>query len=164
MKIMIFTEGTLTMALSGKDVSREERVEQVKNGLPEVDDFSTYIPVGNAVNKLNTWKHQGAEICYLTSRRDLSEVLIVRDTLKRYAFPEGEVYYRENGENYGDAASRVMPDILIEDDCESIGGEVEMTYPMLPPKVQSQIKSIVVKEFGGIDSLPDDLKELSGFS
>ena len=53
-----------------------------------------------------------------------------------------------------------MPDILIEDDCESIGGKVEMTYTHIKPEVKRSIKSIPVKEFGGIDHLSDDLKQL----
>ena len=50
----------------------------------------------------------------------------------------------------------VVPDILIEDDCESIGGEREMVYPRLSLAIKRRVKSIVVKEFGGIDHLPDD--------
>lgn len=50
--------------------------------------------------------------------------------------------------------------VLIEDDCESIGGGPEMTYPHIRPEIKSQIKSIPVKEFGGIDHLPDELEKL----
>ncbi|MEK7513574.1 MAG: hypothetical protein AAB580_01660, partial [Patescibacteria group bacterium] len=81
--------------------------------------------------------------------------------LAKYDFPQGEIYWRENGEAYKDVAERVMPDILIEDDCESIGGEVEMTYPHIREDLKPKIKSIVVKEFQGIDHLPDSLTELS---
>ena len=49
-----------------------------------------------------------------------------------------------------------MPDVLIEDDCESIGGAVEMIYPHLPDEARSNITGIVVREFEGIDPLPDD--------
>jgi hypothetical protein len=55
------------------------------------------------------------------------------------------------------------PGILIEDDCESIGGEPEMTFPQLQPELQASITSIVVKEFGGIDHLPDDLAVLKAW-
>ena len=51
---------------------------------------------------------------------------------------------------------RVMPDILIEDDCESIGGTFEMIYPNIRSELRFKIKSIVVKEFEGIDRLSDD--------
>ncbi|OGE71166.1 hypothetical protein A2617_01400 [Candidatus Daviesbacteria bacterium RIFOXYD1_FULL_41_10] len=54
----------------------------------------------------------------------------------------------------------VLPDILIEDDCESIGGEIEMCYPNIKPEIKEKIKHIIVKEFQGIDHLPDNLDEL----
>jgi len=50
-----------------------------------------------------------------------------------------------------------MPDIIIEDDCESIGGKYEMTYTHIKPELKKRIKSIVVEEFGGIDHLPDNI-------
>ncbi|MFH1191885.1 MAG: hypothetical protein V1655_00215 [bacterium] len=53
-----------------------------------------------------------------------------------------------------------MPNILIGDDCESIGGAGEMTITNLKPEIKKKIKSVVVKEFGGIDYLPDDIYEL----
>lgn len=56
-----------------------------------------------------------------------------------------------------------MPDIFIEDDCESIGGEVEMTYPYINPEIQKKIHSIIVKEFEGIDHLPSSIVELNVF-
>lgn len=59
-----------------------------------------------------------------------------------------------------DVAERVLPDILIEDDCESIGGEKEMTYPHIKPELKTRIKSIVIKEFCGLDHLPDEVSAL----
>ena len=56
-----------------------------------------------------------------------------------------------------------MPDVLVEDDCESIGGEVEMTYPHIRPELKPRIKSVVVREFGGIDHLPDDISALASW-
>lgn len=55
-----------------------------------------------------------------------------------------------------------MPDVLIEDDCESIGGEKEMVYPHIKPELRTKIKSIVVEEFEGIDHLPDEIDLLLG--
>ena len=34
----------------------------------------------------------------------------------------GRALARQAGESYGDVAERGGPDVLIEDDCESIGG------------------------------------------
>ena len=67
------------------------------------------------------------------------------------------MHFRREGETYGAVAERVMPDVIVEDDCESIGGEAEMTWPQIAPERRARIRSVVVKEFGGIDHLPDDL-------
>lgn len=163
MKVMVFTEGTLIMPSIGKNVSREERVLQVKKGVPEIHNFGTYVPTGNSVEKLNTWHLQNADIYYLTSRVTPAEVEEVQQVLNANKYPKGQLLFRENKEEYKDVAERVMPDILIEDDCESIGGKVEMTYPHINPKKKKLIKSIVVKEFSGIDNLPDNLEELKNF-
>ena len=53
-----------------------------------------------------------------------------------------------------------MPDILIEDDCESIGAD-EITYPHIREDLKTKIKSVVVREFQGINHLPDSIEELS---
>ena len=111
--------------------------------------------------KINTWKNQGVKICYLTSRKKSDEVETIKFVLQKYNFPKGELYFRKESEEYKDVALQIMPDILIEDDCESIGGEIEMTYPHIKPELKEKIKSVIIKEFSGIDSLPDDIKDLS---
>src|SRR5919204_383291 len=70
--------------------------------------------------------------------------------------PPAPVEYCAPGESYADVASRVSPDVIVEDDCESIGGTNEMTYPALPERARERIASVVVREFEGIDHLPDD--------
>ncbi|MFH0780318.1 MAG: hypothetical protein V1928_05745, partial [Parcubacteria group bacterium] len=51
-------------------------------------------------------------------------------------------------------------DILIEDDCQSIGAE-----EIIAPKLDTELKihSIIVPEFGGIDQLPDRLDDLKEY-
>jgi len=143
-------------------VSREERIKQVKRNDPTINNFSTYISNGKAVVKIKKWKQQGAEIFYLTSRRTISEIEIIRDILAKYQFPDySNLLSRKNNENYKDIAEKLMPDILIEDDCESIGGESEMTYSHIRPELKPRIKSIIVKEFAGIDDLPDNIEDFS---
>jgi len=73
-KIMIFLHGTTIMHKNALDRSREGRVKQVLDGEESLYDFATYIPVGNAVRKLQTWKKQGAEIVYLSSHKREEEV------------------------------------------------------------------------------------------
>ncbi|MBI5356478.1 hypothetical protein HZB78_02595 [Candidatus Collierbacteria bacterium] len=181
MKILVFTEGTILTFKISKGLNREEIVEQSriegirreeaalrfesKNDVPvepkSVHDYSNYIPVGNAVKKLTSWKKQGATICYLSSRRIKPEIEAIKSVLIKYNFPDSNnLYFRQQGENYKDVAEKIMPDILIEDDCESIGGEAEMTYPHVKPELRSKIKSVVIKEFSGIDNLSNNVNEL----
>jgi hypothetical protein len=94
---------------------------------------------------------------YLTSRRTAKEIEEIQTVLDRYSFPKGELVFRKNGEEYKDVIERVSPDVLVEDDCESIGGENEMTYPHIKPEMKKEIKSVVIQEFSGIDSLPGGL-------
>lgn len=125
-------------------------------------DCASHVPVGNAMEKLKNWQKQGAEILYLTSHEtaDAQNVEKDRAVLEKYGFPKGPIFYRQNGEAYKDVAERIDPDVLIEDDCENIGGEKEMTITFVKPGIKRRIKSIIVKEHGGIDHLPDDLDEL----
>lgn len=154
-KVLVFTEGTILMPSAGKNVSREERVQQVKNEEASVHDFKTYIPIDNAVLTLNEWVKNGCELYYLTSRRRLDEIADIQNVLLTNSFPSGTLLFRKDSEEYKDVAEKLMPDVLIEDDCESIGGEVEMTYPNMKPEVKAKIKHFAVKEFGGIDHLTD---------
>jgi hypothetical protein len=96
----------------------------------------------------------------LTSRTTSEEVQTIKIILAEYGFPDGELLFRRAGEEYNDVAERALPDVIIEDDCESIGGEEEMTCPHIRQDLKSRIRSIVVKEFGGIDHLPDRISDL----
>ena len=155
MKIMIFTEGTIIMHKNGLGFTQEEVVRQVIEKEPSVKSYDEYVPIGRASQKLKQWKDRGAEIVYITSRKGV-EVEQVQEVLRRHDFPSGLLEYRKDGKEYKDVAMRVMPDILIEDDCESIGGTFEMIYPNIRSELRFKIKSIVVKEFEGIDRLSDD--------
>ncbi|MEO8582119.1 MAG: hypothetical protein ABI425_06145 [Patescibacteria group bacterium] len=161
MKILIFTEGTALMHSSAKNVDRNERVRQSSSDLPELNRFGTYIPNGDVVSKLIKWKQQGAEIHYLTSRKIAEEVNDVRSVLEKYSFPDKQnLHFRQEGQEYKDVAEEVLPDVLIEDDCESIGGEKEMTYPHMSSETKARVRSIVTREFEGIDQLPENLATL----
>lgn len=153
MHLLIFTEGTIIMHRSAKGLTRKEIVAQVKSQERSVKDYSTYIPIGNSPEKLKEWDSQGMTISYITSRRKPEGIEQIREVLKSNNFPEGELYFRENHETYSDVIERVMPEILIEDDCESIGGEQEMCITNVNPEKKKLIKAITVKEFGGIDAI-----------
>jgi hypothetical protein len=160
MKIMVFLHGTAIMHRSALGRSREERVKQVLDRDESLCSFESYVPVENAVQKLQAWKEQDAEIVYLSCHGKVEDVEKDKSVLRTHGFPEGEVLFRQGVERYSDVAERALPDVLIEDDCLSIGGEKEMTYPHLRPEAKAAIKSIVVREFGGIDHLPDRIAAL----
>jgi hypothetical protein len=160
MKILVFLHGTVTMHKSAAGKSHEEILRQVANEEEFVHDFASYIPVGNAVQKLKTWQEQGAQIEYLSSRRMARELEMDKSVLAKYGFPEGPIHFRQPGETYKDVAERIIPDILIEDDCECIGGAEQMTITFVRAEIKQKIKSIVIKEFSGIDHLPDNLENL----
>lgn len=143
-KIMIFTEGTIL-------------------GPPSIMqhfNHASYIPINNAVKIIKTWEEQGAQIIYFTSRKKLKQVHEIKEILLQYNFPGRYLYYREKGQRYKDIVELVLPDILIEDDCRSIGGKWQMCITYIRPEVKRRVKSIVVEEFGGIDNLPSLLSEL----
>src|SRR2546425_13251366 len=74
--------------------------------------------------------------------------------------PRRELSYRRENEHYGQAPERAAADIIVEDDCESIGGPAQMTYPKLGPDSKARTKSVVIPEWGGIDHLPTDPEKL----
>lgn len=160
MKIAIFTEGTIIMHQNAIGHSREEIVQQVIRKDESVKDYATYIPIGNAPQKIKTWMNQGSEIVYITSRKSTKEIEEIKMVLTKNQFPNGLLEYRKEGEEYKDVGERIAPDVLIEDNCESIGGEKEMIYPRINSELKGKIHSITVKEFEGIDSLPDRIENL----
>ena len=163
LKILVFLHGTVIMHSSAVGVPREQRVRQSSTHEPSVREFASYVPVGDAVSKLHNWARQGAEVVYLSSHRRAEDVRKDEAVLRRYGFPEGPVLQRGSDDSYADVAERALPDVLVEDDCESIGGANEMVYPHLQDPISRRIHSIAVPEFGGIDHLPSDLAELSRF-
>ena len=145
--------------------TRDEIVKQSKGFFlifreKSVHDYKSYVPIGDAVKKLQNWKKDGAEILYLTSRRKPEEIQQIQNVLKKFKFPDGQLLFRQKNEEYKDVAERIIPDVLIEDDCESIGGIDEMTITHVKPEIKKKIVSIPIKEFGGIDHLPDKISAL----
>jgi hypothetical protein len=143
---------------------REQRVAQSRSGGGlGLHDFAAYVPIGGAAAKIRAWAEHGAVISYLSSHRDPTDVETDAAVLRRHGFPPGPLLARGPGESYGQVVERAMPDVLVEDDCESIGRE-EIAYFQLRPDVSSRIVSIIVPEFGGIDHLPVSLDELMHYA
>jgi len=142
-KILIFAEGTILKPKS----------------LFSIYNHKTYLPIGNSISIINEWHKQGSEILYCTSRKK-NQAIEIADILKRNDFAGTKLFYREKGEKYRDIVERVRPDILIEDDCRSIGGRWQMCITYVNPQLKAKINSIIVKEFQGIDKLPINLHDL----
>jgi hypothetical protein len=161
-RVLVFLHGTAIMHASAVDVARAERVEQVRRGEPSVAAFAEYVPTPGTVERLRAWANDGAELLYLSSHGDAADVAADEAVLRRHAFPQGPILFRGEGETYAAVAARAAPDVLLEDDCESIGGADEMTAPQLPPALRARVQSIVVPEFGGLTELPADVASLLG--
>lgn len=144
--ILIFSEGTILGSKSAIDFFNHKK----------------YYPIKNCVEKIKKWEDQGARIVYLTSRRRIRSVNAIRDLLLGHGFPGSFLYFRTQRDKYKNISEALKPDVLIEDNCKSIGGRWQMVIPHVDDEIKSKIHSIVVKEFYGIDHLPDSLIELIG--
>lgn len=143
-KMMIFVEGTIFKPKS----------------IFSLYNHRTYIPIGKSADIIKAWHEEGVEIVYCTSRKKEKQVKEIADLLKKYHFFGTKLYYREEKQKYKDIVQTVMPDFLVEDDCKSIGGSWQMCITYVEPSIKSRIKSIVIKEFKGIDHLPKQVSRL----
>lgn len=141
--IMIFTEGTIIMHSS----------------LLDLYDYSKYQPIGSCIEKINSWKAQDANIVYCTSRKE-RQVSIIADILKKHGFCGTRLYYRDDNQTYSQIVEQVKPNVLIEDNCKSIGGKSQMCITHVSDEIKQQIRSIAVDEFKGIDYLPTKISDL----
>jgi hypothetical protein len=164
MHILVFTHGTIVMHGEALGVDRAERVRQSQQRVPSVFDLARYIPVDQARDKLWRWHDHGAEIAYLGPSRKPENMARNELIPRQLDFPPGPLHHRGPSETYAEVVERLSPDVFIEDDCESIGGEAEMATPHLSAQARAHIACIVVPEFGGIDHLPDDPAELVAWS
>jgi len=141
--IMVFVEGTIIKPKSWFSLY----------------NHNAYIPIGNAVKMIKSWQQQGANIIYCTSRKkkQANDIAVL---LKRYGFTGTFLAAREPKESYQKVVETIQPDVLIEDDCKSIGGAWQMCITKVKPEIKKNIVSIIVPEFKGIDNLSTDIEKL----
>lgn len=139
MKIMIFIEGTTFY-------TKPFLFLYSKHG---------YKPIGNAVELVNTWYEKGYEI-YLCSYVHKTRFNFIKKVMDFYNIKYTEILCRRKGEKYSEIVERLKPDILIEDDCKSIGGLKECCITDVKEEIKADIQSIIVPEFSGIDSIRID--------
>lgn len=156
MRILVFLHGTAIMHRTAAGRPRADRVRQSRQRDRSVLDFASYVPTEAAVEKVRAWRRHGAAISYLSSHRDAADVELDRAVLAAQGFPAGTVFAREPGESYADAARRAGADIVVEDDCESIGGRSQTIAAGLAATPGRAVTSVIVPEFGGLAHLPDD--------
>lgn len=115
-----------------------------------------YIPIGKAVDIINSLYQQGNEI-YLCTYVKKNRIKFIASILKYYNIEYTKLVYRDKSENYSDLVEKIRPDVLIEDDCKSIGGENEMCITNVKEEFKKNIKSIIVEEFKGIDKFENKI-------
>jgi hypothetical protein len=114
-----------------------------------------YEPLGKSIKIINDLFNRGNEI-YLCSYVRKNRYHFIKSIMDYYKVNYTEILCRAKGEQYSDLVERICPDILIEDDCSSIGGEKEWCITNVKEDIRKNIKSIIVKEFKGIDSIEID--------
>lgn len=157
---MVFLHGTSIMHGSAVGQHRTARVRQVTSKDPTVLDYASYVPTEGAVAKVTAWQRRGAEISYLSSHRTAAAAAIDKSVLAAHGFPAGPLYYRAHGEGYADVVRRWSADVLIEDDCESIGGRPKTTAAELAASSGRAVPCVVIPEFGGLTHLPNEPAQL----
>jgi hypothetical protein len=155
-KILVFLHGTALMHATAVGQPRAERVRQSRQRGRVVLDFAAYVPAEGAVDKVHAWLGCGAVICYLSSHQNAADVDLDRAVLGRCGFPAGTVFWRQPGESYAGVARRAGADVVMEDDCESIGGAGQTTAASLAALPGRAVTCVVAPEFGGLGHLPDD--------
>lgn len=133
-KIMIFMEGTTFYTK------------------PVLFLFSKYgyEPIGKAKQIINDLYNKGNEI-YLCSYVRKKRYSFIKRVIDFYGIKYTKILCRDKKEEYSDLVERIRPDILVEDDCKSIGGEKNWCITNVEETIKKNITSIIVKEFEGID-------------
>lgn len=111
-----------------------------------------YKPIGNAVEIVNAWQKEG-HVIYLCSYVRKRRYNFIKQIIDFYGMKYIEILCREKGEQYSEIVERIKPDILIEDDCKSIGGQKEWCITNVKEEIKAGIRSIIVPEFKGIDDV-----------
>jgi ribonucleotide monophosphatase NagD (HAD superfamily) len=137
-KIMIFVEGTI--------------LKPKHNNIFSKMNMTGYVPINNSIETIKKWQEEGYEIIYLTSLKSRKAMKMAQH-LDELGYTGSMVEYRQKNQNYATLIKDELPDILIEDDCKSIGGMENTCYNLLDEKTKKYIKHIVVEEFGGIDNV-----------
>lgn len=111
-----------------------------------------YEPIGNAINIVNSWYDKGYEV-YLCSYVRKKRYKFIKTIVDFYGMKYTKILCRNKREQYSSIVERIKPDILIEDDCKSIGGLKKCCITNVKEEIKENIQSIIVPEYKGIDSI-----------
>lgn len=111
-----------------------------------------YKPIGNAVEIVNALYDKGYEV-YLCSYVRKKRYNFIKSIVDFYGMAYTEILCRDKGETYSQIVERLEPDILIEDDCKSIGGLKAFCITNVKEEIKKDVQSIIVPEFAGIDNI-----------
>ena len=136
MKIMIFIEGTTFY-------TKPFLFLFTKHG---------YKPIRNAVKLVNALYDKGNEI-YPCSYVHKSRYDFIKSIVDFYGMRYTEILCRDKRESYSEIVERIKPNILIEDDCKSIGGLKNCCITYVKKEIKREIQSIIVPEFARIDNV-----------
>jgi hypothetical protein len=115
-----------------------------------------YVPIGKSIEIINELYDKGNEI-YLCSYVRKNRYTFIKSVMDYYKIKYTKILCREKEEQYKDLVESILPDILIEDDCKSIGGEKEWCITNVKEEMKQNIKSIIVEEFSGIDNIENNI-------
>jgi len=116
-----------------------------------------YEPIGRSIEIMNDLYNRGDEI-YLCSYVRKKRYNFIKSVMDYHKVNYTEILCRDKGEQYSDLVEHICPDILIEDDCASIGGEKEWCITNVRDEIKKKIKSVIVKEFSGIDNIEKEIE------
>lgn len=114
-----------------------------------------YRPIGNAVRIVNSLYENGHEI-YLCSYVRKARYNFIKAVVDFYGMNYTDILCRKKSETYSEIVEQFKPDIIIEDDCKSIGGLKKCCITHVKKELKQNIQSIIVPEFAGIDDVVID--------
>ena len=111
-----------------------------------------YKPIGNAVKIVHALYDHGHEI-YLSSYVRKARYPFIKSVVDFYGMKYTAILCRDRGQTYREIVEQLKPNVLIEDDCKSIGGTRACCITNVKEEIRKEIQSVIVPEFTGIDNI-----------
>lgn len=119
--------------------------------------FTKHGPIGNAVKIVHALHDHGhaIDLCSYVRR---ARYHFIKSVVDFYGMKYTAILCRDRGQTYREIVEQLKPNVLIEDDCKSIGGTRACCITNVNEEIKKEIQSIIVPEFTGIDNItiPDE--------